>query len=86
MTQEPLQFGFNNSGYGELRNIENKMGIAVRINEVLWADDNTILIVCETNSDMKYYEFFNMATRSVVSYTASIHDYFIEDGKILIPE
>jgi hypothetical protein len=86
MTQEPLQFGFNNSGYAELRNIENKMGIAVRINEVLWADDDTILIVCETNSDMKYYEFFNVATRSVVSYTASFHDYFIEDGKILIPE
>lgn len=86
MSKEPLEFGYGNQHSSETGNIENKMGIAVEINEVLWADNNTILIVCKTNSDMKYYEFFNVETKSVVSYTASMHDYTIVDGEILIPE
>lgn len=86
LTKEPLEFGYDSSSHGEIRSIENKMGIAIRINEALWADDNVILLVCKTNSDLKYYEFFDVESRSVISYTANIHDYSIEGGKILIPE
>lgn len=87
LTEDPLEFGYNNTdGFGEIRSIENKMGIAVKIEEVLWVDDNTILLVCETNSDLKYYEFFDIQSRSLISYTASAYDYYYDDGEIIIPE
>ena len=86
LTDEPMEFGYNTEGYGETRKVENKLDMAVGIEEVLWVDGNTLLFVCSTDSDMKYYEFFDITTRSVISYTASMHDYTIKDGEVIIPE
>lgn len=86
LTDNPLEFGYDTEGYGEMRSIENKMDMAVKIEEAIWADEHTILFVCKTNTDMKYYEFFDITSRSVISYTTSMYDYFIEDGEIIIPE
>ncbi|MGF7145180.1 hypothetical protein HNQ56_003616 [Anaerotaenia torta] len=86
LTDKPLEFGYSTEGYGEMRNIENKLNMAVKIEEAIWADEHTILFVCKTNTDMKYYEFFDITSRSVVSYTASRYDYSIENGEIIIPE
>lgn len=87
LTQEPLESGYNsNDSLSEIRTLENRAGIAKRIIEALWADDHTILLVCETASELKYYEFFNITSRSVISYTTSVFDYYMEDGKVIIPE
>ncbi len=86
LTENPLEFGYNTDGFGEIRYIEDKLGTAVKIKEALWADENTILLVCETDSELTYYEFFDIQSRSVISYTASAFDYYFENGEILIPE
>lgn len=86
LTGEPLEFGYNNEGFGEIRKIENKLGSADKIKKVLWVEKNTILIVCETNTDFKYYEFFDVEKRILTSYTTSTSDYYWDNGKIIIPE
>jgi hypothetical protein len=87
LAEDPLEFGYNNdNGLSEMRRIYNKMGIAVKIKEALWADTNTILLVCDTNSDMKYYEFFDIQSGKLRSYKASTQDYYIDDGEIIIPD
>ena len=86
LTKNPLEFGYSSKDSGEMRYIENKMGLAVKIDEVIWVNDNTLLLVCKTNSDMKYFEFFDTKSRSLISYKASVHDYYFKDGEIIIPE
>lgn len=86
LTKNPLEFGYSSKDSGEMRYIENKMGIAVKIDEAIWVNDNTLLLVCKTNSDMKYFEFFDTKSRSLISYKASVHDYYFKDGEIIIPE
>lgn len=83
---DPLEFGYNYNGFGEIRHIENTLGIAVKIIEPLWASNTTILLVCETTTNLKYYEFFDVQSKSVISYTTSVYDYIYEDGEIRIPE
>lgn len=87
LTENPLEFGYNsNDSISEIRVIENSMNIATKITEALWADNHTILIVCGTDTVLKYYEFFDIQSRSVSSYKASTENYRIENGKIVIPD
>lgn len=87
LTDNPLEFGYNsNDSISETRPIENCLGIATKVTDALWADEQTILIVCETDSDLKYYEFFDIKSRSASTYTTSKYDYRIENGAVVIPE
>lgn len=86
LTKDPLEFGYSSKESGEIRYIENKMGLAVKVDEVVWVNDDTILLICKTNSNMKYFEFFDTKGRKMTSYKASVHDYYFKDGEIVIPE
>ncbi len=53
---EDLSYGYDGLTSSEIRQVSDPDGIATKITDVFWLDDNSFVLVCDTTDSLKYYD------------------------------
>jgi hypothetical protein len=81
-TDGKIFYGYEKPGFGDTLSISDPDGIATAITDVIWLDDQTYVLICDTSGSLRYFEVIGN-TQAQSGYGAG---YKIVDGHFEILE
>ncbi|SHI10861.1 protein of unknown function [Sporobacter termitidis DSM 10068] len=64
LSEEKLSYGYERPGRGEIQSLANPDGSVTQIRDIVWLDDASFVLICDTSSNLKYFSAVGAAGKS----------------------